>query len=397
MRPTDETPHTPALPAEREPAPEQQWLEYAEFGERFVAHAATEERVAAAVAGITGRKITFGPFSLGPAGLAGFVAEGKVGEPRIVRRGPHVHYTVTVPVSLALKALLAGRKLRLEAVVSVEVGLHARTASPLLVVIDIPAISPDDVSVVLRTQAGTAVNETLLDPIAGVVKREVANRVNPMLADPQTRRRRVFDIEAIVGGTESVHRRRAEAEWAFDWIDYAEFGRRFFPLLVTPERVNAVLAERLAGRPIEIGPLRTGPGRRATVTVRGAVRLPTLRPREPAPGHIEPVVYDVTLPVALDITVDVLKANRYRAELEVPLVLAARAADPLLLVIDVDPPEPAEIRLELAAEGVRAATLGALAKIRKQVVAQVAAVIRRELTSGSGRVIDVGARIGKAV
>lgn len=56
-----------------------QWIEYAEFGERFVAHAVTTDRIEAAVAGIAGKGMKFGPFSVGPAGLAGLVAEGKVG------------------------------------------------------------------------------------------------------------------------------------------------------------------------------------------------------------------------------------------------------------------------------------------------------------------------------
>lgn len=58
--------------------------------------------------------------------------------------------------------------------------------------------------------------------------------------------------------------------------------------------------------------------------VRGAVRVPRLAERE---GE-DPVSFDLVIPVGLDITVDVLKANRYRAEVEIPLVLEARAADP---------------------------------------------------------------------
>lgn len=103
--------------------------------------------------------------------------------------------------------------------------------------------------------------------------------------------------------------------------------------------------------------------------------------------------FDLVVPVSLDITVDVLKANHYRADVEIPLVLTARAADPLLVVIDVPPPDSSDIRLEFKASGMRAATLGALAGIRKQVVAQVAEVVRKELADSSGRTIDVAARI----
>ncbi|WP_040869534.1 hypothetical protein [Nocardia exalbida] len=371
MHPTDESSSAPA------------WIDYAEFGERFVTHAVNAARIESAISGMTGRGLTIGPVSIGPAGLAGFVAEGKVGAPRVLHSGPPVTFAVTVPVSLTLKVLLGGRKLRLEARAEIDLTLHARTAEPVLIVIDIPPITQRDISFVLRAQAVESAWEWLLDPIAGVVQREVASRVNAMLADPQTRRNLVFDVEAMVAGARSPHRDRI----AFDWIGYGEFGHRFFSRIVTRERVSDVV-ERLAGRPIEVGPLRTGPRAGAVVTVRGAVRMPRLADRS-----ADPVAFDLTLPVSLDITVDVLKANRYRADVEVPLALTARAADPLRVVIDVPPPDPADIRMEFTAQGVRAAALGALAGIKKQVVAQVAAVIRRELADPAMRTIDVAARI----
>ncbi|QIS06034.1 hypothetical protein F5X71_30325 [Nocardia brasiliensis] len=371
MQPTDETSSDP------------DWIDYAAFGERFVTHAVTKDRVEAAVSSVTGRGMTIGPFSIGPAGLAGFVAEGKVGTPVVLHSGPDVTFEVTVPVSLALKVMLGGKKLRLEARVEVDLTLHARTADPLLIVIDIPPITQRDISFVLRAQAEDSALEMLLDPIAGLVQREVASRVNGMLADPQARRARVFDVEALVGGTPSEHREQAE----FDWIGYDEFGHRFFARIVTRDRVLHVV-EQMAGRPIEVGPLKTGPRNAATVTVRGNIRVPQLADKADMPR-----AFDLTLPVSLDITVDVLKANRYRADVEVPLVLTARAADPLLVVIDVPPPDRDDIRLEFKAHGVRAATLGALAGIKKQVIAQVAGVVGKELADSSGRTIDVAARI----
>ncbi|MBH0775928.1 hypothetical protein [Nocardia bovistercoris] len=368
------------------------WIDYAEFGERFVTHAVTERRIESAVAGIAGRGVRIGPFSVGPAGLAGFVAEGKMGRPSIVRHDPHVIFQLTVPISLTVKLLLGGRKMRLSTVVDIGLTLHARTADPLLIVIDIPPVQASDVRIALRARALEAEWEFLLDPIAGVVQREVANRVNALLAEPQARRGRIFDIEAILDGVDSAHRGRDD----FDWIDYGEFGRRFFDRVVTAERVGGVL-ERMTGRPIEIGPLRTGPGRRATVTVRGAIRVPRVRARPEAADSEAakdgPVSFDVTVPVGLDITVDVLKANRYRADVEIPLSLTARAADPLLVVIDVPPPDARDIRLEFKAHGMRAATLGVLAKIKKQIVGRVAGVVRDQLESGAERVIDVAARL----
>lgn len=360
------------------------WIDYAEFGERFVRHSVTRARIEAAVSGMAGRGMTIGPFSVGPAGLAGFVAEGSVGKPVIARSGPQVTFEVRVPVSLHVTITLGGQRLRLEAIVEIDLTLHARTAAPLLIVIDIPRVSARDVSFVVRAQAIGAAFELLLDPIAVLVQREVANRLNAILADPAARRGRVFDVEAIMNGTRSEHLERE----SFDWIGYDEFGRRFFPLIVTAGRVREVV-DRLAGRAIEIGPLRTGPREAATVEVKGAVRVPRLAERE----GVDPVSFDLVIPVGLDITVDVLKANRYRAEVEIPLVLVACAADPLLIVIDTSAPDPDTISVDLRAEGWRAKALGRVGHIRQQIATQVAAVIRGELADPAGRTIDVESRI----
>jgi hypothetical protein len=373
----------------RQPAERDQptWIDYGEFGERFVTHAVTPARIEAAVAGMAGRGVTIGPFSIGPAGLAGVVARGSVRKPVIARSGPHVTFELRIPVSLHMTVTLGGRRLRLEAVVEIDLTLHARTADPLLIVIDIPPITARDISFVLRAQAIGAAFELLLDPIALLVQREVANRVNAMLADPEARRGRVFDIEAILSGARSEYHGRQH----FDWIGYGEFGRRFFPRVVTAARVREV-AERLAGQAIEVGPIRTGPRERATVGVTGTVRMPRLSDREGA----DPVAFDLIVPVALDLVVDVLKPNHYRAEVEIPLVLVARAAAPLLIVIDVAPPVAEQIVIDLRARGLRARALGALGGIRKQLAAQVAAVVSRELADTSYRTIDVGARIDAA-
>ncbi|WP_067817060.1 hypothetical protein [Nocardia inohanensis] len=394
-------------------SPEPTWIDYAEFGERFVAAAVTEARIEAAVSGTAGRGMTIGPFGIGPAGLANFVAEGSVGKPTIVRRGPHVHFDVMLPVKLRVDVTLGGQRLRVEAVVEIDLSMHARTADPLLIVIDIPPVTSRDVSFVMRAQAIGTAWEVLLDPIAKLVQREVANRINGILADPDAQRGRTFDVEAILDGVESPYRGRP----SHDWIDYGEFGHRFFERIVTVERVRDVV-ESMAGKPIEVGPLRTGPGNKAQVAVKGTVRVPRVAETSPAaPAHAEPriaelpkpevetpaapeqaldpalITFDLTIPVSLDITVDVLQSNRYRAEVQVPVALTARAADPLLIVIDAAPPRAEDIDLEMKASGWRAATLGKLAGMRKQVASQVAAVVRAEVADSSRRTIDVAARL----
>ncbi|MRH86585.1 hypothetical protein GFY24_03710 [Nocardia sp. SYP-A9097] len=397
------------------PSDEPVWIDYAEFGERFVAAAVTESRIEAAVSGMAGRGMTIGPFGIGPAGLARFVATGSVGKPTIIRRGPHVHFDVALPVKLRVDVTLGGQRLRLEAVVDIDLRLHARTANPLLIVIDIPPVTGRDVSFVMRAQAIGAAFDLLVDPIAKLVQNEVANRINGILEDPDAQRGRTFDVEAILNGSRSRYRGRPTHEW----IDYGDFGHRFFERIVTADRVREVV-ESMAGKPIEVGPIRTGPGKKAQVAVQGTVRLPRVveSTHDPAPAAPEPVIaelptpadhhpmpaadtadkadlvtFDLTIPVSLDITVNVLQSNRYSAELLVPVALTARAAEPLLIVIDAVPPAPEDIELELKAQGLRAATLGKLAGIRRQVAVQVASVVRAEVADTARRTIDVGARL----
>jgi hypothetical protein len=368
------------------------WIDYAEFGERFVAHAVTPARIESAVAGMAGRGITIGPFSIGPAGLAGFVAEGNVGKPHIVRSGPHVTFEVSLPVTMHITVTLGGQRLRLEAVVEIDLILHARTADPLLIVIEIPRIRRRDISFVLRAQAiGNAV-ELLLDPIATLVQREVANRVNAMLADPAAIRARAFDVEAIMNGERS--RRRSTG--TFDWIGYDEFGHRFFPRIVTAARVGAV-AEVLTGRIVKVGPLRAGPRRVATVRVLGTVGTPRLTER-PIPASTDDpaaplVMFDLVVPVTLEVSVDILGTHRYLADVEIPLVLTARAADPLLIIMDAVPPAAHDIAVHLRARSLRARALAALGGMRTQIAAQVVRVVTAELADPSLRTIDVGDHI----
>ncbi|QLY32754.1 hypothetical protein [Nocardia huaxiensis] len=421
------------------PSDEPIWIDYAEFGERFVAAAVTESRIESAVSGMAGRGMTIGPFGIGPAGLARFLAKGSIGKPTVIRRGPHVHFDVMLPVKLRVDVHLGGQRLRLEAVVEIDLTLHARTADPLLVVIDIPPVTTRDVSFVMRAQAIGSAWELLLDPIAKLVQREVANRINAILADPDSRRGRIFDVEAILNGSKTPYQGGPDHEW----IGYDEFGHRFFERIVTVDRVRDVV-EGMAGKPIEVGPMRTGPGNKAQVAVQGTVRVPRVSPAggvgtssaaqvsdaetpsriaeirpvgqdrgpgsaarsagsdsaEPAapraaavPADTGLVAFDLVIPVSLDITVDVLKANHYEAEVLVPVALTARAADPLKIVIDAVPPAAEDIELEMKAHGWRATALGKVAGMRKQIASQVAGVVRKELADPAGRTIDVAARL----
>jgi len=174
-------------------------------------------------------------------------------------------------------------------------------------------------------------------------------------------------------------------------ISYAEFGRRFFALAVTEERILAGI-DSLAGQPIDVGPMGMGPGRIAKVTATGQIGQPSA-----VPIAGEAVSFRVTLPVSLTFEVHLqVDTHRFQADLEVPLILTALAADLLSVYIDVTPPQPNQVKVDLRAEGLRATVMSKVVGVEGELQRFVAKYIKREVEKPSimkARVIDVAQAI----
>jgi hypothetical protein len=65
----------------------------------------------------------------------------------------------------------------------------------------------------------------------------------------------------------------------YDSMTYEEFGRRFFEIAVTEERVAAAIGQ-IAGEEFTMGPMAQGPGKFAKVTAK--VRVQDAAPRRTA-------------------------------------------------------------------------------------------------------------------
>ncbi len=361
-------------------------IDYAEFGERFIARAVTKDRIEAGLADLAGKGIKIGPFGIGPLNMASVVAEGKVGTPRITRIEPNVAYDVTIPVSMSVLVTLGGQKLRLEAGIEIDLELHARVADPLLIVIEIPRITERDVRLVVRAEAIGSAFDWIIEPIGKVVRAEVAARVNAMVNEPDSVRSRVFDIAARIDDDPSDQ----PIDVNFSWISYAEFGHNFFEHAITQARIEEGTAD-IGGRPIDIGPMKAGPRDIATVTAKGTVGTPVVAARK---GDL--IAFDLNIPVSLDLLVEVGGDNRYAADITIPIVLTANAGDPLLIVVDIDAPEADQIELNLDAKSTKASLLGFLGGVKAQVREQVADVVRGEVGDPPVRIVDVGERIDSA-
>jgi hypothetical protein len=177
-------------------------------------------------------------------------------------------------------------------------------------------------------------------------------------------------------------------------VTYAEFGERFFVHAVSEARIVGAL-RGLAGERIEFGPIGAGPGKVAKVRAEGELGLATA---EQIAG--EHVAYMLKIPVGLDLDIELpLDHNRFRADVEVALVLTARAAEPLRVIIDIEPPTSRDVTVNLRADGVRADLLGRLAGVDREIRRFVAKYVTREIDKPhirAARDIDVAARIDGA-
>ncbi len=177
-------------------------------------------------------------------------------------------------------------------------------------------------------------------------------------------------------------------------IDYRAWGLEFFHRAVTEERVLRGV-NVMAGRPIDVGPMGVGPGRLVKVTAKGSIGTATGRRISD-----EPVSFHVTLPVPLELVVDLgMDKHRFQADIELPLVIAAHAREDLAIVIDITPPEAAHVKVDLRAQGLRAQLMQVAAGVEGELKRFVAKYVSRELTKPylkDATVIDVGAAIERA-
>ncbi|MDT5364302.1 MAG: hypothetical protein QOC69_6064, partial [Mycobacterium sp.] len=111
-----------------------------------------------------------------------------------------------------------------------------------------------------------------------------------------------------------------------EYLTYEEFGRRFFEIAVTEERVGDAIAE-IAGNEFEMGPMGQGPGGIAKVTAKVKVQTPSVT------RHVgEQITFSIRIPLEIDMVIDLrIDKPRFMVFGEIALGATALAAEPLLL------------------------------------------------------------------
>ncbi len=181
---------------------------------------------------------------------------------------------------------------------------------------------------------------------------------------------------------------------AAEYVTYQEFGRRFFEIAVTEERVGGAIGA-IAGDAFELGPIAQGPGKIAKVTAKVRILEPRVS-REVG----ELITFAIRIPLEINMVVDLrIDRPKFMVFGEIALRATARAAEPLLLILDVAKPRASDISIHVTSKSLRAEVVrivgGVDAEIRRFIAAHVAGEIDSP-QSVKAKVIDVAERLDEA-
>jgi hypothetical protein len=179
-----------------------------------------------------------------------------------------------------------------------------------------------------------------------------------------------------------------------NYMTYEEFGRTFFEVAVTEDRVGGAIGS-IAGDEFEMGPISQGPGKIAKVTAK--VRI--LDPRVTRQVG-ETLTFDIRIPLEIDMVVDLrIDKPQFMVFGEIALRATARAAQPLLLILDFEKPRSRDISIHVTSKSLRAEVVRVLGGIDAEIKRFIAAHVAREIDSPAStkaKVIDVAKSIDAA-
>lgn len=172
-----------------------------------------------------------------------------------------------------------------------------------------------------------------------------------------------------------------------NYVTYEEFGRRFFQIAVTEDRVAAALAE-VAGGEFEMGPIAQGPGGLAKISAKVKIQEPHVRR-----NLGDTITFSIRIPLAIDMVVDLrLDKQKFTVDGDIALRATARAAEPLLLVIDLAKPRASDISVHVTSKSVRGEILRIVAGVDTEIRRFIAAYVADEIDSPASekaKIIDV--------
>jgi hypothetical protein len=173
----------------------------------------------------------------------------------------------------------------------------------------------------------------------------------------------------------------------YDYVTYEEFGRRFFEVAVTPQRVAAAFAD-FAGTEFAMEPIAQGPGGIAKVSANVKVKDAQVTRRLG-----DSITFAIHIPLAIDLLVDLrLDKQRFTVTGDIALRATARAAKPLILIVEVAKPRPSDITVNVSSKSIRGEVLRIIAGVDGEIRRFIAHYVADEIDapqSQAAQVIDV--------
>jgi hypothetical protein len=179
-----------------------------------------------------------------------------------------------------------------------------------------------------------------------------------------------------------------------DYVTYEEFGRRFFEDAVTPERVAAALAD-IAGSEFAMEPIAQGPGGIAKVSANVKIQDPRVTRRLG-----DSITFIIHIPLSIDLLLDLrLDKQRFVVSGDIALRATARAAEPLLLIVDVSKPRPSDITVNVSSKSFRGEIVRILGGVDGEIRRFIAQYVADEIDapqSQAAQIIDVAEKLKEA-
>lgn len=175
------------------------------------------------------------------------------------------------------------------------------------------------------------------------------------------------------------------------YLTYEEFGRKFFEVAVSEQRVGDAIAA-IAGDEFQMGPIAQGPGKIAKVTARVKIQTPQVT------RHVgELITFAIRIPLEIDMVVDLrIDKPRFMVFGEIALRAEALAAEPLLLILDVHKPRAADIAIHVTSKSLRAEVVRIVGGVDAEIKRFIAAHVSGEIDSPEShraKVIDVSEQL----
>jgi hypothetical protein len=177
-------------------------------------------------------------------------------------------------------------------------------------------------------------------------------------------------------------------------MTYEEFGRKFFEVAVSEQRVGDAIGS-IAGDEFQMGPIGQGPGRIAKVTAKVRIQQPRVARHSGLNFS-----FDIRIPLEINMVID-LRIDRPQFIVfgEIALQAVARAAEPLALVLDVQKPQPRDITIHVTSKTLRAEVLRVMAGIDAEIKRFIAAHVSGEIDNPAAqqaKVINIAEMIDSA-